>query len=271
MECKEKMTNNENLMRHDKVKISLRFFLSIGLVWIMAGSIAVVYGQGSLVETVGTMEISQQIDNAADRSTPKKAADLAKPANDANNTAQPPNRNPNQMQGRPNPPAPPPDSQPQPSAVVETPVAAPAMTAETNVPEVNDFNAFKRELDHIDMSARGEDSQWLGKQEKKEELARAMNNVVVAELGFLRKVAAAANDVNTVEAIDLVLKKRQDRLNKLVTKLDNETKEERQPRERRQPRTTGAQKGQPQGEHSARSTNPVQRTKDTVNQEQSQQ
>ena len=55
-----------------------------------------------------------------------------------------------------------------------------------------------------------------------------MNDVVVAELRFLRKVAAATNDTNTVEAIDLVLKKRQDRLNKLVTKLENEVKEERQ-------------------------------------------
>jgi DNA-binding LytR/AlgR family response regulator len=141
------------------------------------------------------------------------------------------------------------------------------MTADTNVPDVNDFNTFKREIDRIDMEARGEDTQWLGKPEKKQELARAMDDVVVAELRFLRKVAAAANDTNTVEAIDLVLKKRHDRLNKLVTKLENEAKEERQQqRERRAPRT-GTQQ-QTQTERPVRSTNPVQRAKETINQDQ---
>ena len=93
-----------------------------------------------------------------------------------------------------------------------------------------------------------------------------MNNVVVAELGFLRKVAAAANDVNAVEAIDLVLKKRADRLNKLVTKLENEVKEQRQqPRERRTPRTSGTQpQAQPQTDRSAGSTSPVRRARSTV-------
>jgi hypothetical protein len=147
------------------------------------------------------------------------------------------------------------------------------MTADTNVPEVNDFNAFKREINRIDIEARSEDTQWLGKPEKKAELAKAMDDVVVAELRFLRKVAAATNDANTVEAIDLVLKKRQDRLNKLVIKLENEAKEERQSQagERQQrrptPRTSGNTQ-QPQTERPARSTNPVQRTRDTVNQDQ---
>jgi hypothetical protein len=84
-------------------------------------------------------------------------------------------------------------------------------------------------------------------------------------LGFLRKVAAAANDVNAVEAIDMVLKKRQDRLNKLVTKLENETKEDRQPRERRTPRQSGVQQpGQPPTERSTGGTNPVRRARTTV-------
>ncbi len=135
------------------------------------------------------------------------------------------------MPGRPNrhrmttAQTPPPDLQQQGQvpATVETTPAVPVVTADTNVPDVNDFNAFKQEIDRIDIEARGEDTQWLGKQEKKAELAKAMDDVVVAELRFLRKVAAAANDTNTVEAIDLVLKKRQDRLNKLVTKLENES------------------------------------------------
>ena len=86
----------------------------------------------------------------------------------------------------------------QESGRMATGVETTAVTA-----DINDFNAFKQELDRIDMEARGEDAQWLGKQEKKAELAKAMDEVVVAELKFLRKVAAAEKDANTVEAIDI--------------------------------------------------------------------
>jgi ribosome-associated translation inhibitor RaiA len=217
------------------------------------------YGQGTLVETVGTMEISQQVDNGVNQNAPKGTVDTKKPAQDTNNVTEPPNRAPANTPVKPVP------------APAEIPMAAPvpAMAADTNVFDVNDFNAFKREIDRIDMDARGEDAQWLGKQEKKEELARAMNTVVVAELRFLRKVAAATNDANAVEAIDLVLKKRQDRLNRLVTKLENEAKEERPQRERKTPKPGGTQQpGQTQTERPARSTNPVQRANSTVNQDQ---
>jgi hypothetical protein len=253
----------------------LRFFLSVGLVWLWTGSTTMLYGQGTIVETVGTIEIGQEVDNGVSQSAPKGKVDTKKPAQDTNNATEPPTRAPDGMRGRPNPAPqaqPSPDSQEggQTPAVVETPAAAPAMTADTNVPEVNDFNAFKREIDRIDMKARGEDSQWLGKQEKKADLAKAMNDVVVEELRFLQKVAADVNDTNTVEAIKLVLKRRQDRLNKLVTKLENEVKEERRQqapeRPKRTPRASGVQQ-QGQAERPARSTNPVQRAKDTVNQE----
>lgn len=243
-----------NLINYEKSVIFLSFILCFCLVG--PGDLRMAYGQGTLVETVGTMEIGQEVDNGVNQNAPKGTVDTKKPTQDTNNVTKLPNRAPVNAPVKPIP--------------AETPTAAPAMTADTNVPDVNDFNSFKREIDRIDMSARSEDTQWLGKQEKKAELAQAMNNVVVAELRFLRKVAAETNDANTVEAIDLVLKKRQDRLQKLVTKLENETKEERQQqRERRTPRTGGMQQqGQPQTERPARSTNPVQRAKETVNQEQ---
>ncbi len=251
-----------NLINHKRYVTVLSFVLCFCLVG--PGALRTSYGQGAL-ETVGTMEISQQVDDAANQSTPRRGADTKKPAQDTNNVTAPPDRAPG-MQGRPIPPPPPPPPEvQQPSqtpVTVETMPEAPAVTAETNVPEVNDFNAFKRELDRIDLEARGEDAQWLGKQEKKAELAKAMDDVVVAELRFLRKVAAAENDANTVEAIDLVLKKRQDRLNKLVTKLENELKEERRQQagerqQRRTPRTGGAQ--QNQTERPAGGTSPMRR------------
>jgi DNA-binding LytR/AlgR family response regulator len=177
------------------------------------------------------------------------------------------------MQDRPSPAQTPPpglQQQGQAPAAVETTPAAPVVMADTNVPDVNDFNAFKQELNRIDMEARGEDTQWLGKQEKKADLAKAMDDVVVAELKFLRKVAAAANDANTVEAIDLVLKKRQDRLNKLVVKLENELKEERKQqageRQQRKPTRTGGV--QQQGQTPTGGASPLKRAKGTVNQEQ---
>jgi hypothetical protein len=270
MRCWKRAADIVNLRNYKKSVIFLSFILCFCLAG--PGALRMAYGQGTLVETVGTMEISQQVDNGVNQNAPK-GVDTKKPAKDANAT-EPPNRAPAGMRGRPNPAPPPPELQQQAPATVETTTAAPAVTGDANVPEVNvpdvnDFNAFKREIDRIDMSARGEDTQWLGKQEKKAELAQAMNNVVVAELGFLRKVAAAANDVNAVEAIDLVLKKRQDRLNKLVTKLDNEVKEERQPRERRTPRTGGAQQqGQTPTDRSPGSTSPVRRARSTVGAEQ---
>jgi len=258
-----------NLINYEKSAIALSFILCLCLVG--PGALRTAYGQGSLVETVGTMEISQEVDNGANQSAPKRPAGVRKPARDANTATEQPNQMPANAPGYSTGTVNSPDlnERGQAATGVSIPSKVPAMTADTNVPDVNDFNAFKREIDRIDMEARGEDTQWLGKPEKKPELAKAMNDVVVAELRFLRKVAATVNDTNTVEAIDLVLKKRQDRLNKLVTKLENETKEERQQqRERRAPRTGTQQQTQTQTERPARSTNPVQRAKETVNQDQ---
>lgn len=254
MRCWKIVADIVNSISYEKSVIFLSFILCLCLIG--PGALRMAYGQGSLVETVGTMEIGQEVDNGVNQNAPKRGVDTKKPTQDTNDVTKPPNQAPANAPVKP----------------IPAPTAAPAMAVdanvpEVNVPEVNDFNAFKREIDRIDIDARGEDTQWLGKQEKKVELAQAMNNVVVAELRFLRKVAAATNDANTVEAIDLVLKKRQDRLNKLVTKLENEAKEERQQqRERRTPRT-GTQQ-QTQTERPARSTTPVQRAKETVNQDQ---
>jgi ribosome-associated translation inhibitor RaiA len=265
-----------NLINYEKSAIALSFILCLCLVG--PGALQTAYGQGSLVETVGTMEISQQIDNGVNQSAPKRPANIRKPARDANAVTEQPNQMPANAPGGPystetvNSP----DSNERGRAAtgVSIPSKVPAMAADTNIPDVNDFNAFKQEINRIDMEARGEDNQWLGKPEKKAELAKAMDDVVIAELRFLRKVAAATNDANTVEAIDLVLKKRQDRLNKLVTKLENEAKEERRQqageRQQRRPARTGGvqQQGQTQTERPAGGTSPLKRARGTVNQDQ---
>ncbi|MGA2092872.1 MAG: hypothetical protein ABSH16_05625 [Sedimentisphaerales bacterium] len=117
-----------------------------------------------------------------------------------------------------------------------------ATIKDTNTADTGDFNDYKQEISRIDIEARGEESKWLGKLDKKTDLAKAMDDVVVAELKFLRKMADTEGSQKTVEAIDLILKRRQDRLAKLTTKLDEEAKTER--RERRPPRTGGAGAGE---------------------------
>ena len=259
-----------NLINYKKSTIILSLILCLCLVG--PGALRMAYGQGSLVETVGTMEIGQEVDNGVKQSAPKRPANVRKPARDANAATEQPNQMPANAPGWPYTANKPNAQEPNQTAPgVSIPSNVPAATVDTNVPEVNDFNAFKRELDRIDISARGEDNQWLGKLEKKTELAKAMNNVAVAELRFLLKVATDVNDTNTMEAIKLVLKKRQDRLNKLVTKLESETKEEhqQQPRDHKTPRPSGAQQQtQSQTERPARSTNPGQRARSTVGAEQ---
>ncbi len=258
-----------NLINYEKSVRVLNFILCLCLVG--PGALQTAYGQGSLVETVGTMEIGQEVDNGVNQSAPKRSANVRKPARDANAATGQPNQMPANAPGGPYNANKPNAQEPNRTAMgVSIPSNIPAVTADTNVPDVNDFNAFKQELNRIDMEARGEDTQWLGKPEKRAELAKAMDEVVVAEMKFLRKVAAATNDANTVEAIDLVLKKRQDRLNKLVTKLENEAKEERrqQTGERQPRRTPKAGAGGQEQPQTPRTTNPVRRTRETINQEQ---
>jgi len=232
-----KLTANiVNLISYEKSAVFLSFILCFCLA--APGVLRNAYADGTLEETVGTMEIGQEIDNGVNQNVPKGKVNNQKPAQDTNNVTGMPSRVPANTPVKP------------------TQAAASTAIAETNVPEVNDFNEFKRELDRIDTDARGEDIMWLGKQEKKTELAQATNNVAVAELQFLLKVATEVNDTNTVGAIKLVLKKRQDRLQKLATKLENEAKEERQQqRDRRAPRPSGTQQGMTQTERPARNTN----------------
>ena len=256
-----------NMIKYENSIITLCIVLCFCLVG--PGVLRTAYGEGTLVETVGTMEISQQVDNATSSASPRGPADMRRPAQDANKVTGEPSRVQGIIPARPNPMETPtqPESQERVTTTgMETPTTGPV--------DVNDFNAFKQEIIRIDMEARDEDAQWLGKQEKKAELAKAMDDVVVAEMKFLRKVAVAAKDANTIEAIDLVLNKRHDRLTKLVTKLENEVKDERRQQvgerqPRRAPRAGGAQQqGQPQADRSAGGTNPVRRSRETVNQDQ---
>jgi hypothetical protein len=135
----------------------------------------------------------------------------------------------------------------------------------TPAPDANDFNEYKQELSRIDMDARNEDSRWMGRLDKKTDLLKAMDNVSTSELKFLRKLADSEGSKRTVEAIDLVLKKRQDRLTKLTTKLDDEAKTER--RERRPPRmsNTGGGMGGMGGDQ-GQSNRPQRRTREPAQQ-----
>jgi hypothetical protein len=119
--------------------------------------------------------------------------------------------------------------------------AARGLPEDTNVPDINDFNSFQRELNRMNIEAKSEEEQWLGRLERKVELARAIDDLVAAQLRFIRKLAVSEGADQTAKAIDLVLRQRQERLEKLEAKLQEELKEERQqPTERRDRKTPRA-------------------------------
>jgi len=114
---------------------------------------------------------------------------------------------------------------------------------DANAPDVNDFNDFQRELSRINIEAKGEERQWLGRIDQKEELVKAVDDLATAELKFIRKLAESEGADKTTRAIDLMLKQRRERLAELTTKLENERREERQMpgRERRTRKTVNRQ------------------------------
>lgn len=193
------------------------------------------YGQGTLGETVTTIEVQQQLDGSGNQPTPKQPVNKLKAKtarrSEANEPLQPAPEANNAAEPRP--------------AGERTAVAK--LSEEANVPEVNDFNDAQRELNRINLEAKSEEGQWLGRLERKEELAKAIDELVTAELRFIRKFAVAEDANRTTRAIDLVLKQRKEQLDKLVTKLENEAKEERQKqtterRERTTNRTTNTER-----------------------------
>jgi hypothetical protein len=141
----------------------------------------------------------------------------------------------------PGAPAPTPAVTPTPPA--EPQPAAQEMPQEANVPDIKDFNGFQREINRINIDTRNEEEQWLGPLDKKAELARAIDDLAAAQLRFIRKLAETEHAEQTVKAIDAVLKQRQDRLNKLTTKLQDELRDQRQQqateRRAKTPRATG--------------------------------
>jgi hypothetical protein len=191
----------------------------IGLWLVLSGPL---YGQGSLAETTTTLELQEQLSGSADQATPRPQA--KKPKADANRPAEP-NRH-DEVSPKPAPETNNVSEQPQSGRAAGEQSTATVSTQDTNVPDMNDFN--ERELNRINTESRSVEGQWLGRLDKKAELVRAIDGLVAAELRFIRKFAAAEDANRTIRAIDLVVKQRKERLEKLVTKLENESKEERQ-------------------------------------------
>lgn len=159
----------------------------------------------------------------------------------------------------------------QPATPAETQVVSPALPEDTNtpvIPDINDFNSFQREINRMNIETRSEEQIWLGPLERKAELARAIDELVDAELRFIRKLAESEDANQTVRAIDLVLRLRRERLNNLTRQLSDELREERQQQvtERRPRRTTRTTEGQDQTERTRE--RPVRRPRETTTEEQ---
>jgi hypothetical protein len=143
----------------------------------------------------------------------------------------------------PPPGAPAPAPAVTPPAGAQPPPAAQEKPQEANTIDIKDFNGFQRELNLVNIRTRNEEEQWLGPMDKKAELAQAIDDLAAAQLRFIKKLAETEHADQTVKAIDLVLKQRQDRLSKLTTKLTDELRDQRQQqageRRARTPRPTG--------------------------------
>jgi hypothetical protein len=231
MNCRKNVVGVVNLINPKIGGRSLCGSLCLILVGLWLSLPQLLYGQGTLSETVTTMEVQQELEGGGKQPTPKQPANKLKTAaarrGDANEPLQPAPEANNA-------------AEPQPAG---------ERTTEANVPEVNDFNDSQRELNRINLEAKSEEGQWLGRLERKADLAKAIDELVTAELRFIRKLAVAEDANKTTKAIDLVLKQRQERLDKLVTKLENEAKDERQRqtterRERTTNRTTNTRERQ---------------------------
>ncbi len=118
---------------------------------------------------------------------------------------------------------------------VETPTAAPKLPEEANAPDITDFNSFQREINRMNIETRSEEQTWLGQSTQKTELARAIEELVTAELLFIRKLAESENAEQTVKAVTLVLQQRRERLAQLEEKLKDERIELRDRTRRERP------------------------------------
>jgi len=229
---------------------SFRGFLCLGIAGFLLGLCHPLYGQGTLAETTTAVGLQEELNGGgAQPDTPKPAAkpkpaarpkdsnepsrSAPKPAPEANNAAERPTRGP--MAG---------ETPTSPSLPTRQQRAARGLSEDTNVPDINDFNSFQKELNRINVESKNEEGLWLGRLDRKADLARAIDELVVAQLRFIRKLSVAEHADQTTKAIDLVLKQRQEQLDKLVTKLQEELKEERQQStERRDKKTTRTGEG----------------------------
>ena len=117
---------------------------------------------------------------------------------------------------------------PQNTGKTETQAITAEQPKEANAIDIKDFNSFQRELNRINIETRGEEEQWLSPQDKKVELARSIEELVISQLRFIRKLAESEHSEQTIKAVDLVIRQRQERLNKLITKLEDTSRQERQ-------------------------------------------
>lgn len=132
---------------------------------------------------------------------------------------------------------------------------APNMTEDTNDLNIEDFNSFQRELNRVNIEIRSEDKMWTGQSTNKAELAKAIEELVTAQLLFIRKLAESENAEQTVKAVNLVIQQRRKRL----AQLNEELKDERL--ELRDRRTTRSER-QGQGDRERTRERPTRRPRE---------
>jgi len=111
-----------------------------------------------------------------------------------------------------------------------------------NEVDANETGEFQGKMKRLEIQAKQEQRQWLAENESKLDLYNTVNKVAVAELKFIRSVAAEEGAKKTVSAINAVLLQRRRRSAAITEKLNEQVRAERmkQAEERRSRRTGGA-------------------------------
>lgn len=114
--------------------------------------------------------------------------------------------------------------------------------ADENGVDANETGEFQGKMKRLEIQAKQEQRQWLEENKSKLELYNTVGRVAVAELKFIRSVAAGEGADKTVAAINAVLLQRRRRAAATTEKLNEQVRAERmkQAEQRRSRRTAPA-------------------------------
>jgi len=91
--------------------------------------------------------------------------------------------------------------------------------------DIRAFKGLEKALESVSKKSRQEVREWTQRAvENRLNLAKAVQGQVVAEFGFIRELAVEEGAIKTTTAIDALLASRQERFEKIITRIEEERK-----------------------------------------------